>query len=97
MELMVSGPTPLFVSFTVFAAVVDPANPVNFKLVGANVTAGAAPAPVIFTTWKLPGASSVTVTCPVSVPETVGVNVTLIVHVPPGAIGLLLTQLSVSA
>jgi hypothetical protein len=82
------------VNVTGFDALVDPVNPVNLRLVGDSVTAGAAPPPVIFTTWTAPGASSTTDTCPVSVPELAGENVILIVQVPPAGIGLLLAQLS---
>src|SRR5579863_6302857 len=96
MELMVKAPMPLLVSLTACAKLEDPVSVLNFRLVGASVTDGAEPIPVRLTTCVAFGASSEITTCPVCVPEAVGVNTMLIVHVPPAAIGLPLTQLSVS-
>src|SRR5579863_9944910 len=96
MELITNAPIPLLVSFTAWAALVDPVSALNFRLVGASVTDGDDPMPVILTTCVGFEASSEITTCPVWVPDAVGVNTILIMHVPPAAIGLLLTQLSVS-
>ncbi len=57
------------------------------RLVGVIVMAGAGvtPVPLKGMLCGLLGALSVTVTLPLRLPLAPGVNVTLIVHVPPGA------------
>jgi len=53
------------------------------------------PVPVRVTKCGLPGALSLMASCSVSATSTVGVNVTLMVHIPPPA-GTLAPQLLVS-
>jgi hypothetical protein len=53
--------------------------------VGAGAVVALTPVPESCTTWGEPAALLFTVTLPVRVPATVGVNLRLIVHVPPAA------------
>ena len=90
MLVMLSVAVPEFVSVIDFAKlVVLSARLGKVRLVGDKLTAGAvpddAPVPVRLTVCGLPLALSVTLIVPVWVPVAVGVNVTLIVHLPPAA------------
>lgn len=83
---IVSGAEPEFVSVIVFAALVVPSVWLaKLRLVGKNVTAGAAPDPLNPRLCGLPGASSVIATLAVRLPVAVGENVTEMVHVAPAA------------
>ncbi len=81
--VIVRGTVPLLVIVADCAALVVPTrcDPKGI-VVGVNVTAGAAatPVPVSATACGLPGASSVTVTVAVRVPDAVGAKVTEIVQ-----------------
>ena len=57
----------------------------KLKLAGAKLMVGATPVPVRATVCGLPVASSVTVIVPPWLPVAVGVNVTLMMQVPPAA------------
>ena len=57
----------------------------KLKLVGPKLMLGATPVPVRATVCGLPVALSVTVIVPAWLPVAVGVNVTLIVQLPPAA------------
>ena len=57
----------------------------KLTLVGVRLTTGAVPVPVRLTVCGLPMALSAIVTEAVRVPAVVGVNVTLIVQLPPAA------------
>jgi hypothetical protein len=87
MLVTVSDPLPLFVSVTLFAALVVSTDcDVKVSEVGDNVTAGAPiPVPLSVITCGLPTTSSVTLIFPASVPVTEGVKVTLMVQAAPGA------------
>jgi hypothetical protein len=97
--LIVSVPVPVFVSFTLCAALVVPMFwPANVKLATLKLAAGAVPVPVRLTDcWLLAmfPALSVIVNEAVRAPETVGVKVTLVVQFAPAA--RLTPQLFVSA
>jgi len=67
----------------------------NVRLVGKTLAAAAAPVPVRLTVCGLPAALSEMLTDAVRVPVAVGVNVTLIVQLPPAATEL--PQVLVSA
>jgi hypothetical protein len=83
MLVMVSAEPPLLVSVTGCAALVVPTVwPAKVKLVGARVTPVV---PVSGTVCVLPPPSSLMDTEAVLVPTAVGVNVTLIVQLPPAA------------
>src|ERR1700742_3972996 len=85
MLVTVSGPLPVLVRVTVFAALVV-SNPwlENVSEVGERLTPGAfAPVPVRPTVCGLPATLSEMLNVPVSVPVAVGVKVTLIVHAAP--------------
>ena len=57
----------------------------KLKLAGENSTTGTEePIPVNPTVWGLVGSASAIVNVPVSVPDAVGVKVTVTSHVPPG-------------
>src|SRR5207249_2346137 len=84
MPVMVSGAVP--VSFTIddCDALVEPTScDANVRLVGVSITAGAGvvPLPLSGMVWGVPGASSAMLTLAARPPETVGENVTVIVHV----------------
>lgn len=75
----------LFVKFAVLALLVEPTNvPPNVMLEGNAVIANT-PVPVKLTVCGLPLALSENVNVPLTVPATVGVNVTLVVHFAPAA------------
>jgi hypothetical protein len=77
-----------FVRTVVFAALVDPTACVeNCRVVGDKETL-TIPVPDKLTVWGLVLASSATVSVPVRLPALAGVNVTLMVQLPPGAIGV---------
>jgi hypothetical protein len=57
----------------------------KFRLLAVRLTAGVPPVPVRFTVWGLPARLSAMLTAAVRVPVAVGVNVTLIVQLPPTA------------
>src|SRR5438094_5043678 len=69
----------------------------NDRLVGETVTAveAATPVPVTVMVWGFPAALSAMLNSSVTAPNAAGVNVMLIVHVPPPA-GTVPTQSSVS-
>jgi hypothetical protein len=76
---------PVLVSVTVFALLTVPTNWLeNVRLVAAKLTAGAAtPVPLRLMLCGLPDALSVIVIVPVRVPLAVGVNVMLMLQLPP--------------
>ena len=77
---------PVLVIVTVCAALVVPTVcAANVKLVSERLTAGAVPAPERVMVCGLLPASSEMVIAPVNGPTVVGVNVTLIVQLPPAA------------
>jgi len=57
----------------------------NVMALGLSNTAGAVAVPERLTVWGLPGALSVMLTVPVSVPPVVGVKVTLMAQLAPAA------------
>ncbi len=59
--------------------------PLNVMLLGDKLTEGTTPVPVRLAVCRLPAALSVIVMAPVRVPVAVGVNLTLIVQLPPAA------------
>ena len=86
MLLMVRVPVPVFVSVTVWALLVVKTTWVEkVRLVGESVTAGCVPAPVRATVCGLLAELSVVVSVAVRVPDSVGVNVTLVAQLAPAA------------
>src|SRR5689334_8705759 len=89
MLLIFSVAVPVLVSVTVFAAVVVFSNFVpKLREVADSLTTGLpalAPVPDNAAVCVPPGASSFTTRVPFWAPVAVGANVTLMVHVPPGA------------
>ena len=77
--LMVSGPVPVLVSVTVWAALVVPTKrlPKLRLVLGVKVTAGAMPVPLRLMVWGLPLALSVMLMVAARAPVTLGVKVTL--------------------
>jgi len=87
-ELMVNAPVPVFVSVTIFAALVVVSNwPPKLRLVGASLTPGAVadPVPLRFTICGLEESLSVKVSVPVREAAAPGLNVTATVHGAPAA------------
>src|SRR3954447_18671093 len=85
-EPMASGAVPLFVTVTVWAALVVPTVwPPKVRFVGAGVTAGCVPVPLRPAVCGLPVALSVTFTLALRLPVADGVKVTEIVQLPPAA------------
>ena len=72
------------VSVTVFAGLVVPmVSMPKFRLVGESFAV--VPIPLSVTFWGLPAALSVTLSAAVRVPDAVGLNVTLMLHLAPSA------------
>jgi hypothetical protein len=90
-EVMVNVPGPEFVSFTDWAALVEPMLcEAKVRLAGESVTAGApapaaVPVPLKATVCGEPAALSVMVRVPVRAPLAAGVNVTEMVQLAPAA------------
>jgi hypothetical protein len=83
---MLKAAVPVFVSVTVWAALVEPtAWPAKARLLGDTLAMGAVPVPLRLTVCGLPLALSVNVTAAERVPLAVGLNVTLIEHLAPAA------------
>jgi hypothetical protein len=83
MLVIVSNAVPVFVSVTTCPALAVPTSRLPKATdVGDNVTAGATPVPVRLTVCGLPAASSVTSSIPARTPTAVGVNLTVMAHVP---------------
>ena len=84
---MVRAAEPVFVTVTTCAVLeVFSTWLAKVRLPGAKLIAGAAvPVPVNAIVCGLPAALSVTVIAPVRAPATVGVKITVIVHVPATA------------
>jgi hypothetical protein len=86
MLMMLKLAFPVLLRVTVWAALVVPRDWLpKARLVAARLTAGPVPVPVRLTVCGLPVALSVMLTEAVRLPEAVGVNVTLIVQLPPAA------------
>ena len=84
--VMESAAAPVFVSVTVFAALVDFTScTAKVRVVGESVTLGAVPVPVRGTVCGLPAALSVRLRAAVRVPVAVGLNVILNVQLLPTA------------
>jgi hypothetical protein len=93
MEMIVRGPVPVFVSVTVCAALIIFSSWLpKVRLVGASVTAGVGFAPVPVNAMFCGLVLSLSVSCnvAVSLPTTVGLNVTLTVQVLVAPKGMLL-------
>ena len=86
MTMDLSAAVPVLVNVTVCAALVVPTVcAAKVKLVGERLTAGAVPVPESAMVCGLLLALSEMVIAPVRSPTVVGVNVTLIVQLPPAA------------
>jgi hypothetical protein len=86
MLVMLKAAFPVLLRVTFCAALVVPTFwLLNVRLVGERLVPAAAPVPVTLTVCGLPAALSEMLTVAVRVPVTVGVNVTLIVQLPPAA------------
>ena len=86
MLVMLKLALPVLLRVTVCAALVVPMVWLpKVRLVAVRLTAGPLPVPVRLAVCGLPLASSVMLSDAVRVPEAVGVNLTLIVQVPPAA------------
>jgi hypothetical protein len=84
MDVIVNVVVPTLVKVTVFAGLVVPtATEPKFKLVGESFAV--VPIPLSGTSCGLPAALSVTLRAAMRVPLAVGVNVTLIPQLAPGA------------
>jgi len=84
MLVIVSTSVPVFFTIEDCDALVEPTScDANVRLVGVSITAGAGvvPLPLSGMVWGVPGASSAMLTLAARPPETVGENVTVIVHV----------------
>jgi hypothetical protein len=94
--VIVSGPLPVFVNVTLCG---KPEVPTYWlgkvKLGGDNARTGPLPVPVNAMVWGLPGALSVTTTEALSLPNVVGVKVTLMAQLPFG--GMVVGQLFIWA
>src|SRR5262249_15129455 len=83
MLVMLRKVLPTFVRVVVNTLLLPTVTEPKFRLVGLSSTT--VPVPVRFTVCGLPGALSLIETLPVRVPDWVGLNVTLIAQLAPGA------------
>src|SRR5579872_800720 len=89
MPAMVNAVFPVLFNVTVCPGLVEPTFwLVKVKLEAVKAPKGALPVPVRVIAWGVPVALSLMLTEAERDPELVGVNVTLIVQLPPAATGL---------